>query len=221
MSRWIAFWITVVIGAAVDLWSKFWAFEQSGLVYSSSGPRDTIQIIPGWLDLILAKNDGAAFSLFAGQFNFFMVISVVAVFVLVYFTHIAKKHVILVSINLGLILAGVIGNFWDRVVFESVRDFIVVHTPDTGFLFIDGRHEWPTFNVADIWICVGAGVVAVLNWNEEEAEGEAPEAGEAAPEGDLATVESPSDEAAPEDKVEAAAAPNPGKGKKKKGKKKK
>jgi signal peptidase II len=168
VKRWLIFIITSILALAADLGTKYWAFSMSGLKYHAEGPRDMMTIIPGWFDFTLAMNTGAAFSMFAGKFTFFMIISVIAFLTLIYFVHMSEPTAVFQPLILGLIFAGVVGNFWDRVVFEGVRDFIAVHTPDEGFLFISGRYEWPTFNVADIWICVGAITMGFFFWKTDD-----------------------------------------------------
>ncbi len=56
---------------------------------------------------------------------------------------------------LGLVIAGTLGNFYDRVVFGGVRDFLHFYKPYWN------DHEWPVFNVADCGLVVGAGVLLV------------------------------------------------------------
>ena len=51
---------------------------------------------------------------------------------------------------LGLILAGTLGNLYDRLVFGGVRDFLYFY-----------RIEWPVFNIADCCLVVGAGLLLV------------------------------------------------------------
>jgi Signal peptidase (SPase) II len=54
--------------------------------------------------------------------------------------------------GLPLVLGGALGNVFDRIRYGHVIDFIDAHV---------GEHHWPTFNVADIAICVGVGLMAV------------------------------------------------------------
>src|SRR5262249_62262574 len=54
---------------------------------------------------------------------------------------------------LGLILAGTLGNLYDRVVFDGVRDFIHWHWRDVYY--------WPVFNIADCCLVLGAGLLVV------------------------------------------------------------
>ncbi|MGL4422151.1 MAG: signal peptidase II, partial [Gemmataceae bacterium] len=54
------------------------------------------------------------------------------------------------SMALGLILGGTLGNFYDRVVFGGVRDFLYFY-----------KIEWPVFNIADCCLVVGAAILLV------------------------------------------------------------
>lgn len=185
MKRWIIFIVTALIGLWMDLASKSWAFTHPDMSYNPDGrPQKFLQVIDGWFDFALAMNKGAAFSMFWGQSTFFMIISVVAFLALIYFVHTSEPGRWFGPFIIGLVFAGVAGNFWDRCVHDGVRDFISVHTPDDGFLFLSARHDYPTFNVADIWIFAGAITMAIAAWRngpDEKKDGE-PEAPEGAPE---------------------------------------
>ena len=70
---------------------------------------------------------------------------------------------------LGLILAGTLGNLFDRVVFGGVRDFLY-------FYWI----EWPVFNVADCFLVCGAGLLLLQAFTSSAADKHKPAAAEAA-----------------------------------------
>jgi signal peptidase II len=57
---------------------------------------------------------------------------------------------------LPLVLGGALGNLVDRIRYSHVIDFIHAHAKWAG-----KDHSWPTFNVADIAICVGVGLMAI------------------------------------------------------------
>ncbi len=200
-ARWAVFGWALACGVVLDLASKAYAFEHL------PGPRDTIAIT-SWFSFSHAKNLGAAFGMFERKHAFFMVVTVAALVAVPYFVQVARQRVLGTAAVMGLVLSGVIGNFWDRVVHGHVRDFLDVHTPPSGALYdffkgTFGTHVWPTFNVADIFITCGA-VVVVLLLSKEDA---APAAAPATP-GDPAppAVEAapPEAEAAPSEPVEAA-----------------
>ena len=64
------------------------------------------------------------------------------------------------QVALGLFCAGAVGNLADRFVYDWVRDFIDVYV---------GNWHWPTFNVADSCICVGAAVFLGTEWRAARA----------------------------------------------------
>lgn len=112
-------------------------------------------VIPGFFDLVHTRNTGIAFSLFAdaGPFVAEVLLPIVSalaiVFVVAYFwRHTSEASG--VRWALALILAGAVGNLYDRMLFGYVTDFL---------LFYVGDWSWPAFNVADSAITVGAGLL--------------------------------------------------------------
>ena len=135
-----------VAGAVVlaDQLTKWWALNRL-----SSGPIHVI----GTLDLELARNTGASFSLFQGKAFILVPVAVVVVVVLgvvAWRAPTAGRAAIL-----GLILGGALGNLCDRFFrgdHGAVVDFIALHF-------------WPTFNVADSCIVIGCVLLVVsLAW---------------------------------------------------------
>ncbi len=154
------------VGAGLDLWSKSVAFEH--LI-----PGRPITVVDGCFNLAYAVNRGAAFSLFAGQLNFFYVVSAFAAVLLSYFAWTSPREELLSSTTiLGLLGAGVVGNLHDRIRFGYVRDFLDVYVGheasarklESWF----GTSHWPTFNVADAFICIGALCLLKKFWKEEQ-----------------------------------------------------
>lgn len=143
------FWTLVVAGTALDLWSKWAAFESLG-----RRPSGEIPIIDGFFRLVAVENTGAAFGIASGQRWLLTVVSVVAlVVILAIFFFSAHKSKVM-HIALGLFTAGVCGNLYDRIFNEGrVRDFIdIVYWP--------GKH-WPAFNAADSMLCIGVGLLII------------------------------------------------------------
>ena len=87
---------------------------------------------------------------------FFLLVSVAAIaFIMTLYRRLQPKQRAL-RWGLPLVLGGALGNVLDRIRYGHVIDFIDAHIVYKG---ID--HHWPTFNVADIAICVGVGLMAV------------------------------------------------------------
>ncbi|MGH9959300.1 MAG: signal peptidase II [Pyrinomonadaceae bacterium] len=112
-------------------------------------------IINGFLDLVYTENRGIAFGQLqeGGSFGrwFFVVLAVVAaIAVFYYFLRIPRSDDRILG-ACALLLAGICGNLTDRARLGYVIDFISVHA---------GSYHWPTFNIADASICVGAFLLA-------------------------------------------------------------
>src|SRR5437667_2693093 len=112
-------------------------------------------IIRGALDFVYAENRGIAFGQLqeGGQFGrwFFVVLaSAAAIAVLFYFIRTPRNDDRVLG-ACALLLAGILGNLTDRVRLGFVVDFILMHA---------GSYHWPTFNVADASITLGAVLLA-------------------------------------------------------------
>ena len=145
----LIFWPLVVVGVALDLWSKSAVFDWLLQRQGGSGP-----IIDGFLQLVAVENAGAAFGIGSGQRYLLTAVSIIALIVILgifLFSGTGKK---LLYVALGLFAAGVCGNLYDRVFNDGrVRDFIdIVYWP--------GKH-WPAFNVADSMLCIGVGLLLI------------------------------------------------------------
>lgn len=130
-------------------------------------------IIDNFLNFTYAQNTGVAFSMLddhgdTGRFGLSAVAGIAALLVLYYFWRIPRSNDRLLG-SLALLLAGIVGNLTDRIRLGYVIDFI-----DVQF----GSWHYPTFNVADTAICVGAGLLILdlfFNRKKKEAPNPAPE----------------------------------------------
>lgn len=108
------------------------------------------EIIPGYFNITLVKNAGAAFGMFQGARVFFVTASVLAVGLIVYLGLRLPATQRTRRILLGLILGGAIGNLIDRVLSGEVIDFLQIGV---------AGHYWPVFNIADAGVTVGAALL--------------------------------------------------------------
>lgn len=128
----------------VDQMTKAWAVRK--LRFGGD-----ISVIPNFLNFSYAQNTGVAFSFLdnqgnAGRYGLSVVAGIAAVLVLYYFWRVPRAHDRLMG-ALALLLAGIVGNVTDRIRLGFVVDWI-----DVQF----GAWHYPTFNVADAAICIGA-----------------------------------------------------------------
>lgn len=112
-------------------------------------------IIDGFLQFIYTENPGIAFGQLqdGGSFGrwFFVVLAALAAIAVFYYFMRTPRNDDRVLGACALLLAGILGNLTDRVRLGYVVDFIVLHA---------GNYHWPTFNVADASITVGALLLA-------------------------------------------------------------
>ena len=176
------FFGVAIIGLAVDLLTKVWAFHAlARATYALPNGRievdsRTYQCIPDWLHFQVTVNHGAVFGLGQGQRPVFLVVSILAIGFLSYLfstsgsTRGSKAY----QVICGILLAGVLGNMYDRIVYGYVRDMILALPdwtwPGTWSLpLVDypgnvQRAVFPwIFNVADVLLCVGVFLMIVYS----------------------------------------------------------
>ena len=131
----------VIIIFSLDRISKLYVINLSKLnsdieIFSSS-----------FLNIIVVWNKGAAFGLFSFNegdlyniFSGFILLVIIIVLILVFKSKGVKR------LSYLLVFGGAIGNFYDRMIYKAVPDFIDFHI---------GNFHWFVFNVADIFISIG------------------------------------------------------------------
>ncbi|GAB63959.1 MAG: signal peptidase II [Candidatus Jettenia sp.] len=145
-----AFVITTVSGVILDIISKWF-------VFSRLDAFEKVTIVPGLLNILRTENEGVVFGMFPGRTNAFIAFSAIAIIIIICIYIWSDKTFFVSNVALGLILAGAIGNLWDRIWFSHVRDFIDLHIKD--------KYHWPTFNIADSLICVGISIMVFSSFS--------------------------------------------------------
>ena len=116
--------------------------------------KGTVTLIPNLLSLVYVKNIGAAFSLMEGKTTLLAILSLLA-FLVIYKELITKNNTHLTNLSYILILGGILGNFYDRLVLSYVIDYISV---------IIGNYYFPIFNFADMLIVIGVLLLIYELW---------------------------------------------------------
>lgn len=177
---WTAFAGSAALGLVVDLASKHLAFQRladqpvrvrradvlalpTEQINTLVPPHAPTVVAPHLLELKLVLNPGAVFGLGAGGRWFFAAFTVVAIgFAVFMFAKWTKPRHTLVHVALGLIVAGGLGNLYDRLAYACVRDFL---HPLYSLHFPGGRPVWPYIsNIADAFLLAGIGVLMVFLW---------------------------------------------------------
>ena len=169
-AKWTIFAIVGVLSLVADQLTKIWARASLPVVPLRAGgaacivPDDIVsrtcqghpvEVIGGFWDWRLSMNPGSAFGLFSSQSIARVGLSVVgiaAVAGMVWMLHKARSDQRILHWALALVAGGAIGNLIDRIYFGVVTDFI---------LWRYQTHEWPVFNVADVVLVVGVGLMFI------------------------------------------------------------
>lgn len=152
------FWTVVVVVVVADVITKSLA------VYSLFPQRLPHELLGSAVRLTLVYNPGAAFGLHLGAYSrwIFMALTVGALFILGRLYRATREGDLIRTLAIGLVCGGAIGNLIDRIRSAAgVVDFI-----DVGI----GDMRWPTFNVADMAVSVGAFLLAWVLWGDEHAD---------------------------------------------------
>ena len=145
-------WLTMAVGLAADLATKAWALRE--LVHPDGITLDPIVFIQRYLRFALVLNPGAIGGIAAGQTVFLVIVSLAALVFLIVFFGTTRAQQKWHHFALGMLLAGALGNLYDRITHDGhVVDFIEVN------LHFWPADPWPTFNLADVWLCVGVGLL--------------------------------------------------------------
>ena len=157
MNRWVR---TAVIAAAIlalDRITKLY-------IQAALTAYDTHPVIAGFFNIVHVENPGAAFGMLDGLHGAWRTVlltgvSIAAMSGILFVLHrpssFGLKDSVLLQIALATVLGGALGNLWDRAFRGTVTDFLQ---------FFFGTYEFPSFNVADIMINVGAGLLLLTQW---------------------------------------------------------
>lgn len=192
--------LAILILLGLDLGSKWLAFREIAphpvsidkarvLEVMAQDPRmlqalipdhDARVVAPHILELKLVLNAGAVFGAGSGRRWFFVGFTFIALaFALLYFARWTDRRDWPTHAALALIIAGGLGNLYDRIMFACVRDFL---HPLPGVLLPfgwrwpggGGREVWPyVSNVADAFLLIGIALALVRLWSQDRREARA------------------------------------------------
>jgi signal peptidase II len=143
----------VLGGFAIDLITK--TIANNNLAVYEKNP-----IINKFFYLTLCYNTGGAWSIFSGNVPMLIVFSVIALGLVI--LTMMKSNSKFYIYSSAVFIGGLIGNLFDRIVYGKVIDFLD---------FIIFGYDFPVFNVADCFICIGVALMAIALIKEEKNNG--------------------------------------------------
>ena len=139
--KYVLFSSIILAGILLDQISKWLTVKYIAL-------GEEIPIIDNLFGLSHAQNPGAALGILKNSRWVFMLTSTVAIIAMIAFLYLGFSQNKLYDVSISIIISGGIGNMIDRIAYGKVVDML-------EFLFID----FPIFNVADTFVCIGAGLL--------------------------------------------------------------
>lgn len=166
-NRYVIFFSIAVLGSLLDLTTKAWVFSWLGLPGGQ-----TFWIVDGVFGLQTSLNEGALFGIGQGMVWLFAVLSVAAgVGILAWLFYHGAARDWLLTIALGAIMAGILGNLFDRLGLPGITD----HNGEKVFAVRDWilvcyrQFHWPNFNIADSLLVCGAATLAWHMFRQDRA----------------------------------------------------
>ena len=154
----------IALGIGVDQWTKIWASNDLRPLGSGGIP-----VVPSTLSLVYVENRAAAFGL--GGFlpeaaRKWVLLALTLALTVGLFVAMIRSPDLASRIGFGVTISGAIGNILDRARLGYVVDFIYWYR----------WFQWPNFNVADMLVCTGIGVLVVFGGRGTKNKDELPEA---------------------------------------------
>jgi signal peptidase II len=148
------FLVLIIVG--LDRWTKW-------LIHSRLLLNQTILIIDGFFNITYVRNTGVAFGILDPvslplKSTLLALLSLAAIAGVILYSWRTPVSKTLLQVALNLILAGAVGNLYDRINYGYVVDFIEVYFRN---------YRWPSFNVADSAITIGVGLLALELFRKE------------------------------------------------------
>jgi signal peptidase II len=128
-------------------------------------PDEPRIVIADFFSLVSVTNTGAAFGSFRGNNMFFVAISSVALVIVLGLLLRSRTADGWRDVSLALLLAGILGNLTDRLLYGHVIDFLLFD------LHVQYAHPWPAFNVADSCISIAVVLFIIHSFRKEKSAG--------------------------------------------------
>ena len=152
-AHWLVFFGLAVTVLVLDQLTKAW-------LTSRLSPGEMLSILGDYVRLVFSQNSGALFGLFRDNAVLFGIVSIVVIGLIILY-HRQVGSSLYLSIALGFLLGGALGNMTDRLRLGYVVDFVDWYI---------GQYHWPAFNIADSAIVGGAIGLVVFGFGERKTQ---------------------------------------------------
>jgi len=130
--------------------------------------HESLNVIPGFFNLTYVRNPGAAFGFLADSHPwfremFFLLMPPIALLIILGIMRNVQENDRWTIVSLSMVFGGAIGNYIDRLRFRFVIDFLDVHLQE--------KYHWPSFNIADMAIVCGVGILLFLEFTKQRTKG--------------------------------------------------
>jgi signal peptidase II len=164
-SRFVVFALVAALGCYLDLATKRWVFQWRGM----PGEQPIWWLLPGLVGIEPSLNTGALFGIGNNRVFWFAALSIVAFFgIIVWFVFGRLGRDAGLTIVLGCITAGILGNLYDRLGLWSIdhTGWPQIFAVRDWIRFSYGRYVWPNFNIADsLLVCSTVYLVWYSFWS--------------------------------------------------------
>jgi len=151
----------IMVSAAIVLGAD--QITKQIVVHSIEHNSEEVVVVEGFLKFVNWYNTGAAWSLFQDSSIPLAVLSLVALIALIRFRHQFEIETNIGKIAIGMLIGGILGNMVDRLAYQHVIDFIRFYINQRP----GGEIGYPAFNIADMGICLGVGILFIRAWWEQ------------------------------------------------------
>lgn len=139
--------LIIVLFFAIDIYTKRLAFSRVENIMEKTAGIHTHIHINNYFNIVKVINTGVSFGMFRNLAYAQLILSIITLAIVIFVAYLLLKvKTKYRMITYSLIIAGGLGNVYDRILFGGVFDFLDFHI---------GAYHWPAFNVADSIICIG------------------------------------------------------------------
>jgi len=137
-----------IVFLVIDIVSKL-------VVSNLMNVNESIRVIRDFFYITYVRNTGAAWSIFAGETWLLIIVSLIIMFLIIWYIYKNRPKSKLEIVGYSMVLGGAIGNFIDRVIYGYVIDFL------NFYIF---GYDYPIFNLADSFILIGVILLVIYTW---------------------------------------------------------